>query len=421
MPSPIDLASNRDARIGGLDLCYVAAEGSSEQAKALLEARVDPNFRDYEQRSPLHIAAGFGNMPVMQTLLQHGADVNAIDRWGCTPLYQCEQGKHSEAAQMLKDNGAKLQKARLQQQAVRERWEVKRSEVHLGDELGRTLKSTIHRATWNGIDVVAKFILPDEGEDPEDLERELLHEISLFACLRHPDLVMFLGCSLQESPIMFITEFMPGGDLERYYESKARERAGQPWTPGKQTVSRWAQSILRALNFLHNCSEPIIHRDLKPLNILLTNSLEVKVTDFGISRTIGRISPPKAYMKGIDLQVDHKMTAGVGSWTYMAPEVARGKAYTGKIDIYAWALILYFMSSGLQPFHEYSDAERVLDAFAKGEEPRPKSTECPKCFRPSMEAAWDIVPEKRPAAAELIDRLVEDSGNAQCAAGCSLM
>mmetsp|Transcript_65338 Transcript_65338/g.116479 ORF Transcript_65338/g.116479 Transcript_65338/m.116479 type:complete len:427 (-) Transcript_65338:229-1509(-) len=425
---PIDLDSvdsNRDERMRGMDLFFVAAEGSVEQAKILLDARVDPNFRDYEQRCPLHVAAGFGNIPMMKLLVERGADVNATDRWGFTPVYQCEQGKHSKAARMLKGNGAKLQRIELQQQAQREKWEVRRSEVHIGQELSRTLKSSVHRATWNGIDVVAKFILDeDAGVSSEELEHELLHEIALLATVRHPDLVMFLGCCLQESPMMFITEFMPEGDLERYYGSKAKEK-GRAWAPGPKTVSRWARSILRALHFLHHCSEPIVHRDLKPLNILLTATLDAKVSDFGISRTMYRGTPDKDYWKPKAAPVttanSDKMTAGVGSWRYMAPEVARGEGYTEKVDVYAWALILYFMGSGLQPFHEYADAKHVLDEYSKGNEPRPNSSECPACFRLSMEAAWHILPEKRPSAAELGERLVEDRGQGQCATGCTSM
>lgn len=421
---PIDLESNRDERMRGMDLFFVAAQGSVEQAKVLIEARADPNFRDYEQRCALHIAAGFGNSAMMKLLIDHGADVNATDRWGRTPMHFCKLRKHTKAASMLKKSGAKLQKIELQLQAEREKWAIQRSEVKIGDELSRTLKSTVHRATWNGIDVVAKFILTENSEiNPETLEHELLHEISLLATMRHPDLVMFLGCCLQESPLMFISEYMPGGDLERYYESKAKEK-GSAWSPSPNRAGRWARGILRALNFLHHCAEPVIHRDLKPLNILLTANLEAKVSDFGISRTMQvrgsptPLSPAKTYLTAETAGAD-RMTAGVGSWRYMAPEVARGVSYTEKVDIYAFALILYFISSGFQPFREHADPKDVLDQFSKGQEPRPKSADCPSCFRPSMEAAWHVNPQSRPSAAELAERLVDDSGKPACA--CSLM
>jgi len=409
----------QEERTRGVDLLFAAAEGSLEQAKDLLSARVDPNFRDYEKRCPLHVAAGTGKcLDVLQLLIDHKADVNTSDCWGQTPLFQSQRGGHISAEQLLKANGAKLLKTRLQQQSVREKWEVRRSEVKLGAELSRTLKSVVHRATWNGTEVVAKFSVPDSQElTPEELEDEMLHEIALLSTVRHPDLVMFLGCCLQESPIMFITQYMPKGDLESYYASKRAE--GRPWAAAKKVVNRWGRSILLALNFLHTCSQPIIHRDLKPLNILLTESLEVKVTDFGISKVTHKkapqwMSPLRQYpaSKNSDASC---MTGGVGTWKYMAPEVARHEKYTEKVDIYAFGLILYFMSCGRQPFHEYQDPVQVLEEFSRGMEPRPKASECPAVFRPVMEAAWDGMPQKRPEAGALVEHLVEiHSGSSAC-------
>ena len=52
----------------------------------------------------------------------------------------------------------------------------------------------------------------------------MLHEIDLLASLRHPDLVLFLGACLDPGhPIMFVSEFMGGGDLENYMR-KMREQ-----------------------------------------------------------------------------------------------------------------------------------------------------------------------------------------------------
>ena len=55
-----------------------------------------------------------------------------------------------------------------------------------------------------------------QGED--DFTEELLHEIELLSSLRHPDLVMFLGACLEPSEALWcISEYLPEGDLERYF------------------------------------------------------------------------------------------------------------------------------------------------------------------------------------------------------------
>lgn len=398
-------------RSQGIDLFFAAAEGSCDAVRRLLQARVDPNFRDYEQRCPIHVAAGAKKgLEVVRLLLNARAQVDTTDKWGATPLEVAARAQHRDTEALLIAEGAKLPKSGLQTKAVLDKWEIRRQEVHISSEISRTMKSELYRATWNGIDVVAKFTTTGSADSTsEELEEEMLQEIAILATLRHPDLIMFLGCSLQESPIMFITQYMPGGDLEHLYNSRRVE--GSPaWTPAAKVVNRWARCICRGLHFLHTCSETVIHRDLKPLNILLTESLdEVKLTDFGISKLAQHATD------------SYTMTGGVGTWRYMAPEVARHEAYTEKVDTYSFALILYFMSSGRQPFHEYADIKGVLDQYVAGKEPRPKASECPAEFRSIMEAAWDNVPDKRPSADVLMERLTDIHSGDRCAAGCHVM
>jgi len=450
-------------RAGGMELFFAIAEENINEVRSLLDRGVDPNFRDYEQRCPLHIAAGVGNLDIIQILVDRGADVNVNDRWGRTPLAQAGDSGKFDAEYLLKANGSKEQPIVVQSKAVREKWEINRSEVNIGKVVSKTLKSNVHRATWRGVDVIAKFSLSEhKGAVKEEVEAEMLHEISLLATLRHPDLVMFLGCCLQESPIMLITQYMDGGDLQNYYDSKRVDGKVNP--PSKSIVSRWSCSILRALDFLHNKAVPIIHRDLKPLNILLTDTLEAKVADFGISKAVSPFAVAKSpdwtsesdsdlstqlpsgsnspcsdaskepcsdASKDFTRQISGESklsqikatshTGGLGSYRYMAPEVARHGTYTEKVDIYAFGLILYFMSSGRSPFHEFSELVDVLNSFSKGNEPRPKASECPPMFRPFMEAAWHASPEMRPAACELVESITEASMAVQHNACCTTM
>ncbi|CAE7245896.1 STY13 [Symbiodinium pilosum] len=157
-------------------------------------------------------------------------------------------------------------------------------------------------------------------------------------------MVMFLGACLdKDAPIMCITEYMPGGDLERYYMAKRREKMADVWCPPLWRILEWCSAVARALAFLHHREEPLIHRDLKPLNLLLNKHLEVKVADMGISKVMAATNGNAA---------SYTMTGGVGSWLYMAPEVVRHEQYNEKVDIYAFGLIMYFMSSGRTPFYQ---------------------------------------------------------------------
>jgi serine/threonine protein kinase len=127
------------------------------------------------------------------------------------------------------------------------------------EELSTTLKSTISLGRWNGTQVVVKSSLGNDF----DFTEELLHEIEVLSSLRHPDLVMFLGACLEpDQPIMCITEYLSGGDLERYYMKMQRQHE-TVWHPGLQQVLQWSSAVARALAFLHNRRVPILHRDLQ--------------------------------------------------------------------------------------------------------------------------------------------------------------
>lgn len=122
-------------------------------------------------------------------------------------------------------------------------------------ELSTTLKSAISLGRWNGTQVVVK------SSGGVEFTEELLHEIEVLSSLRHPDLVMFLGACLDDS-VMCVTEYLPGGDLERYY-MKMRQEHQQLWHPDLLQVLHWSSAVSRALAFLHNRKVPILHRDVQ--------------------------------------------------------------------------------------------------------------------------------------------------------------
>lgn len=293
------------------------------------------------------------------------------------------------------------------------------NEVKLGRELGRTLKSVIYVAEWRGTKVVAKSLqAPDSGvasswtldpsgkavadEDEALQTKEVLHEISLLTTMRHPNLVMFLGACLDHSPPFFILEYMDAGDLDQYYTAQWA-KSGHPHRPSLARFHKWASSIARALCFLHQRSPPIIHRDLKPMNLLLDKNHDLKVTDFGLSKLMSRGNHPDA----------PRMSGGVGTWRYMAPEVVRYEQYTDKVDIYSFSLIMWFMSTGTQPFVEEfgTDAELVLKEYLKGNEPRPRASAAGLLggraaeLRQLMQDCWHAEPTRRPSAYECTQTL----------------
>eukprot|EP00435_Cladocopium_sp_Y103_P074618 s223_g50.t1 len=209
------------------------------------------------------------------------------------------------------------------------------------------------------------------------------------------------GACLDSTLPMCVTEYMPMGDMERYYQSNRQKYDTAAWRPKLSQVISWALATCRALSFLHGREIPMVHRDLKPLNLLLTKYLEVKVADLGIARVLARAVPGPESGGG-----RKGMTGGIGSWRYMAPEVVRHQKYNEKVDIYALGLIMYFMSSGKQPFHQLGiDPKKIIQAYLKGNEPRPLLTDCHQVLRPTMAQAWHKNAQERPSADELLSEL----------------
>ncbi|KAF3964063.1 hypothetical protein CMV_011607 [Castanea mollissima] len=70
----------------GSFLCTAVAKGDSDFLRRILSYGIDPNSRDYDHRTPLHVAASEGLYLMAQLLLEAGASVFSKDRWGSTPL-----------------------------------------------------------------------------------------------------------------------------------------------------------------------------------------------------------------------------------------------------------------------------------------------------------------------------------------------
>lgn len=101
-------------------------------------------------------------------------------------------------------------------------------------------------------------------------------------------------------------------------------------------ICKLGRDICTALMYCEK--KGIIHRDLKPANLFVDKFGDYKVGDFGASKRMD------------SLYTDQTMT-GIGTISYMAPEVFRGSTYNNKVDIYALGLVLYqFLNNGRMPF-----------------------------------------------------------------------
>jgi len=94
----------------GCRLLHQVALGNSQEVKRLvfMSEQMLVNFRDYDRRTPLHIAASEGHLSICQFLINERAHINRSDRWGGSPLDDARRHRHVKCAEYLQIVGGKF-------------------------------------------------------------------------------------------------------------------------------------------------------------------------------------------------------------------------------------------------------------------------------------------------------------------------
>jgi serine/threonine protein kinase len=146
--------------------------------------------------------------------------------------------------------------------------------------------------------------------------------------LSHPGVVAVYDAGEDEEGPFIIMEYVEGESLHDLLDREG------PLSPARATEV--AIAVAEALHFGHE--RGVVHRDVKPSNVLLDPDGRVRVADFGIARTLDGTA---------GLTADGMV---MGTASYVAPEVAMGKAATPASDTYSLGVLLYEMLTGQPPF-----------------------------------------------------------------------
>ena len=123
-------------------------------------------------------------------------------------------------------------------------------------------------------------------------------------------------------------EYACGGELFDHIVKRKKLKEAE--------ASKFFQQVISGVEYIHRCG--ICHRDLKPENLLLDESKNIKIVDFGLSNTYTN---------------DGLLKTACGSPCYAAPEMIAGKKYHGLAsDIWSCGIILYAMTCGYLPFED---------------------------------------------------------------------
>jgi serine/threonine protein kinase len=156
-------------------------------------------------------------------------------------------------------------------------------------------------------------------------EAEVGHRVN------HPYVQHLLNVDEQRSEDYLVMEYIQGRSLREVLEERAPEPLPVP------EALRIAIQICEALAHCHE--HGVFHRDIKPENIMIQESGDVKIIDFGI-----------ALLEGARRVTWRGLSSTVGTPDYMSPEQLKGERGTARSDIYAVGIILYEMLCGRTPF-----------------------------------------------------------------------
>ena len=165
-------------------------------------------------------------------------------------------------------------------------------------------------------------------------------EITALYAINHPNIVRAFDYFCDEQVVGYSMEYVEGEDLLTKAQKKALE---------DNEATLIMQKICLGLEAIHNAG--ILHRDLKPENILISNSGDVKISDFGVA----------------DLPDSETLTQQgevVGTPRYIAPETFLLGKYDQRSDLYSLGIIACEILAGESPFKSTSKVDLLRERLS---------------------------------------------------------
>lgn len=164
-----------------------------------------------------------------------------------------------------------------------------------------------------------------------NMTERVRQEVGIHARLKHPSILELYTFFEDANHVYLILELAHNGTLHRFLAERQK--------PLNEFES--ANIMSQVVNgLLHLHSNNIMHRDISMSNLLLTASMHVRISDFGLA----------TQLKGVMGSYENKHTTLCGTPNYISPEVASRSSHGLKTDVWSLGCLLYTLLVGRPPF-----------------------------------------------------------------------
>jgi len=373
------------------------------------------NKKDAKGCTPLHVAVQTSNPDMVALLLKYNVDRFVLDCKGRTPyelalesfsplaeeiieqftMEDClaKEKSISQAKEQGSTQGTSEEEVShflLEKALLETRVPVIRSqEFDFLEVMSGGSSCLVFKGLWRSTEVAIKQFKVEYTNSEKDLQK-FVKELMVLAQVRHPNLVLLMGVSVDQPNLCIITEYVPNHTLfYQIHKNKTRKLSiSEKFFIGIQ--------IARALAYLHHNNPPIVHRDLKPENCLLDKGFNLKLADFGLAR------PLSAFSNEAEMT-----TVCIGTTRFMAPELFdRTNSVGTEVDVWAFGCVLVELFSGKRPWHYIPSSKSnciCYEVFNKKPLPIPQTV--PPEIREAVQECCNYNPSKRPNIQQVLDKL----------------
>ena len=250
--------------------------------------------------------------------------------------------------------GAETESGRLPKSATAAAKWIGRTlgKYQITDTLGQGGMGVVFRAHDPMIERdVAIKLLPEEFAENDSALNRFLAEAKAAGKLNHPNVVSIYEIGQEGRTYFLVMELIPGGSVS--------DRLSQEHAYSVLEATRIVMDACKGLSAAHAAG--LIHRDIKPANLMRGADGSIKITDFGLAKTM---SPRALEMTQAGLVC--------GTPYFMSPEQCDGKAVDARSDIYSLGATFYSLLTGKNPYQDSESVIQVMFGHCRGPIPDPR-------------------------------------------------